>query len=137
LITAELVAMVYYKALRDATGSPVLRSICRQILQDEVHHVLFQAGMLRRLREARPAGWAAAATCLHRAFLLVTLGVVWWGHGRVFTRAGYTPFRFAAEILCELENALLVMRGEHQALAQRAGGAWDLVRVAPPCGGTG
>src|SRR5215510_3400669 len=34
LITAEIIAKVYYAALRDATNSRVLQTLCRQILQD-------------------------------------------------------------------------------------------------------
>jgi hypothetical protein len=43
LITAEIIAKVYYKALREATGCPALRRLCDQILYDERAHVEFQA----------------------------------------------------------------------------------------------
>src|SRR5436190_1415789 len=39
LVTAEIIAKVYYAALREATGSRVLRRLCDQILRDEVEHV--------------------------------------------------------------------------------------------------
>lgn len=50
LITAEIIAKVYYAALKEATNSTVLRTLCDQILQDEVKHVEFQAEQLGKLR---------------------------------------------------------------------------------------
>jgi hypothetical protein len=43
LATAEVLAIPYYTALRDATGSPLLRSICCRILAEEAEHLRFQA----------------------------------------------------------------------------------------------
>jgi len=43
LATAEVLAIPYYTALRDATGSPLLRSICSRILAEEAKHLRFQA----------------------------------------------------------------------------------------------
>src|SRR5262249_60030207 len=42
VFVVEVLALVYFDALRRATASPVLRAICRQILADEVTHVRFQ-----------------------------------------------------------------------------------------------
>ena len=54
LITVEVHALVYYNAIRRATGSRVLRQICRQILRDEVPHVRFQCERLAILHRHRP-----------------------------------------------------------------------------------
>ena len=59
LLTAEIIAKVYYAALGKATASPVLRRICEQILQDEVEHVRFQSERLALLRAARPRPFVA------------------------------------------------------------------------------
>jgi hypothetical protein len=50
LITAEIIAKVYYRALHDATQSIFLREICKQILRDEKFDVEFQAERLAILR---------------------------------------------------------------------------------------
>ena len=55
LITAEIIAKVYYAALREATGSTVLRCLCDQILRDERQHVRFQCDYLAILRGGPPA----------------------------------------------------------------------------------
>jgi rubrerythrin len=49
LITAELIARVYYAVLREATRSVVLRRLCDQILSDEDAHVRFQSERLGAL----------------------------------------------------------------------------------------
>src|SRR3954462_13033557 len=49
LVTAELIAKVYYRVLREATQSVVLRRLCDQILSDEDAHVRFQCGHLHSL----------------------------------------------------------------------------------------
>src|SRR5262245_49859980 len=41
LLTVELIAEVYYRAIRNATRCPALRAICDQILRDEKNHVQF------------------------------------------------------------------------------------------------
>ena len=55
LATAEVLAIPYYTALRDATGSPLLRSICDRILAEETEHLRFQAFTFGRLASHRAA----------------------------------------------------------------------------------
>lgn len=92
LLTAELIALVYYQALGRATGSLVLRSICAEILRDERTHVVFQAGTLGRVRQGRSAGAVRFRVGVQRAFLLAAIMLVWVDHWRVF-RAGRFGWR--------------------------------------------
>jgi hypothetical protein len=101
LVTAELIAVPYYRALRCATGSPILKMICTRILEDESCHLKFQASMLARATSARPALFQSALSELHRLFLLGTILVVWIEHQRVFEGAGYNFQRFKSETLRE------------------------------------
>src|SRR5215469_18571223 len=51
LVTTEVLAVPFYQALRDATRSQLLRSICKRILCDEAAHLDYQAltlGFIRR-----------------------------------------------------------------------------------------
>jgi hypothetical protein len=64
LITAEIIAKVYYGALYHATKSSILRTLCDQILSDEIKHVEFQAEQLGKLRGRR-----------NRFFLWITMGM--------------------------------------------------------------
>ena len=53
LLTAETIGMVYYLALRRATGSSLLRRLCDQLLRDEVRHLHFHAECLASMRQHR------------------------------------------------------------------------------------
>jgi hypothetical protein len=97
LLTAELIAMSYYRALGRATNAPFLRALCRKILRDEASHIRFQSSMLRQLRRHRPRWIVAVELGLQRALLLLTLWAVWSGHRRVFTAGGYTLARVNRE----------------------------------------
>jgi len=120
LVTAELIAVPYYRALRGATGSPILKLICTRILEDEASHLKFQASMLGRVSSARPAALRRALGELHRMFLLGTMIVVWVEHRPVFEAAGYDFRRFKNETLLEFSdwraagNCLLKQAAAHQ-----------------------
>ncbi len=90
LITAEFIARVYYDALRLATRSLILRTLCDQILQDERAHIKFQAQRIAILRQNQ--SWFARRTknLLHRTFFFATSLVVWMDHRPVFKQANLT-----------------------------------------------
>lgn len=99
LVTAELIAVPYYRALHDATRSPLLRAICRRILRDEAGHLEFQASMLARVAIARPRSRQCLVAAAHAVFLLGTSLLVWIGHHRVFIAAGYRLDQFLEETI--------------------------------------
>lgn len=90
LITAELIARVYYAALREATASAVLRRVCDQILSDELRHVQFQAEQLARLQAGRFQLGLGLTALAQRALLAGTILVVWPRHRGVLIRGGLT-----------------------------------------------
>lgn len=116
LVTAEIIAVPYYRALRDATASTTLKMICRRILEDEAAHLRFQASMLGRISARRSAEWQRAAGKLHRQFLLGTIALVWMEHRSVFEAAGYGFARFWEETLAEF--------GEWQSLRMQMASAF-------------
>ena len=77
LITAELIAEVYYAALREATGSAILRRLCDQILRDELQHVDFQAQQLSKLRAGRNRIGMLCTMAAQRFLFSGTVVVVW------------------------------------------------------------
>jgi len=117
LVTAEIIAVPYYRALGDATQSPLLRAICAEILDDEAAHLRFQASMLARLgsRRLRALDWLAFR--FHRLFLLGTTCVVWRGHGKVFAAARRTYRGFVKEALAEFD-ALERLSGDLRKIAR-------------------
>lgn len=92
LITAEIISQVYYAALREATGSLILRRLCDQLLSDEVRHVEFQAGQLAKLRGGRTLTGAWATMGLQRFLFLGTTFVVWFVHRRALRRGGLSAW---------------------------------------------
>jgi hypothetical protein len=98
LATAEVVAVPYYTALRNATGSPLLHEICDRILQEEAAHLRFQRHTFARAAGSRRPLLRRAVWTLHRAFLEVTTIAVWWEHGKVLRAGGYSLARFRAEL---------------------------------------
>ncbi len=92
VITVESTAQVFYRALRDATGCPLLREICTDILVDEAAHIVFQRERLHTiLRQKSPtARWLASRA--YPAFHAVVAPVVWVAHRGVFAAGGF-PLR--------------------------------------------
>jgi hypothetical protein len=90
LITAEIIAQVYYAVLREATHSVVLRRLCDQILRDELRHVRFQAEQLAKLRKGRSRAGMVATMGLQRFLFCGTTLVVWLFHRRAIRQGGYS-----------------------------------------------
>lgn len=110
LLTAELVAMVYYAALRRASGCPLLEAICRQVLEDECGHIRFQSQQIGRIRAAREPWQAAAGEALQTALLSATSMVVWWTHRPVFLAAGLNYLKFVQKLWGQFRASLTVTR---------------------------
>jgi hypothetical protein len=94
LVTAEIIAKVYYAALREASQSAVLRSICDQILRDEARHVEFQTEQLTKLQRGRAAPLLWATLALHELLFAGATLVVAWSHRRTLSRGGFGLRRF-------------------------------------------
>lgn len=88
LMTAEIIAKVYYAALREATRSPMLRRICTRILSDEEAHVRFHAERLAILRQDRTEIGKTLTRIFHRTLFLGACLVVWRNHGKAIRRGG-------------------------------------------------
>ena len=128
LVTAEFIAVPYYRALRAATGSPILKLICTRILEDEANHLKFQASMLARVTSARPPAFQHALSAMHRLFLLGTMLVVWSEHRPVFEAAGYNLRRFRNETLMEFSEWNVARQGRimGNAVRERHSPEWHL-----------
>ncbi|MDX2100702.1 MAG: ferritin-like domain-containing protein [Leptolyngbyaceae cyanobacterium bins.59] len=104
LLTAERVATVYYQALRDATQSPLLKTLCQQILQDERQHVRFHLDILATLHQNRPRWQTTLFYRLHELFLAATLVIVWVDHRPVLQAGGFSCKQFFMKVWTELET---------------------------------
>jgi len=89
LISAELVGIVYYRALEAATDCRRLMALCRGLVSDELAHVGFESQLLLALRAGRPAPVQALMRLAHRVFISGTVGIVWLTHRSVLRQGGY------------------------------------------------
>ena len=109
LLTAEIIAKIYYRALLAATASPALRAICRRILQDEMSHVEFQSERLAILRRGRARWRIAAVVSMQRLlFTGATVGV-WVRHRPVLRRGGYSFAAYWLDCHREFSECLPLM----------------------------
>ena len=88
LICAELIGIVYYRALQAATDCRRLTVLCRGLVSDELAHVGFESQLLLALRAGRPAPVRAMTRLAHRAFFAGTAGIVWLTHRSVLRAGG-------------------------------------------------
>lgn len=105
LITAEIIAKVYYAALREATRSAILQRLCDQILHDEFKHVEFQAEQLAKLRGGRSRFAKAVTMALQRFLYLGTTIVVWLFHRKVIRGGGLTLWGWRRTCWREFDDA--------------------------------
>jgi hypothetical protein len=89
VVMVETLATVYYDAIRRATGSAVLRAVCRRILADEGPHLRFQCERLAKLYRGRPRALFHLTMLAHRAAFLGVMLLVWAGHRRALRAGGY------------------------------------------------
>ncbi|MCX5193746.1 ferritin-like domain-containing protein [Streptomyces sp. NBC_00249] len=99
LMIAEVVALAYYRALRDGAPDPLTREVAGRILADEERHVPFHcrrlneglAGYRRPVRRAVTTGWRGLLGC--------AAVVVAADHGPALRVLGVDRRAFVAEVL--------------------------------------
>lgn len=94
VLMVETHALLYYAAVRRATASAVLRTICTQILADEVPHICFQCERLAVLHRRRPRLLRLLTAGVHRVLFAGITCAVWVGHRKALRAGGFTARRF-------------------------------------------
>lgn len=99
LLTAELVAEVYFGTLYLRCGDPVVKKAAHKLLRDEMRHLDFQRDFLsERVASFTPLGrwlWRTQFQAIHAA----TAAVVAWDHRRALTALGVRPADFRRRCL--------------------------------------
>jgi hypothetical protein len=109
LVTAEIIAQVYYAALRQATNCPLLRRLCDQILADEDMHVRFQCERLAIVRARRSRVTLALKAGWQRFLFTGTCWVVWMKHRKALRAGGLRYKTFRRHANQKLGTALKLM----------------------------
>ncbi|MEJ2856167.1 MULTISPECIES: ferritin-like domain-containing protein [unclassified Saccharothrix] len=105
LLIAEVVALAYYRALRDGSPDSLTSEVAGRILADERRHVPFHCLRLRGEipRPAHVVWWF---------LLLGALAAVCWDHGPALRHLGVTRRGFAVEVVSEFKAALATTRAQ-------------------------
>jgi hypothetical protein len=98
LLTAEVIALAYYRVLALAYDDPVLRAACRRIVRDERGHVAFHRATLGIEFAGMPTAARMAAVLSWRSFVTTTAAVVAWDHREVLALARVSRSDFVGEV---------------------------------------
>ncbi len=109
VIMAEVHALVFYNAIRQASGCPVLRTICAQLLHDEIPHIRLQCERLAILHRARPRWLRALTLAAQRVFFTGVTLAIWAGHRRALRAGGYGFGRFWRSAWAKMNHAWAAM----------------------------
>lgn len=111
LMIAEVVALRYYRALRDGTDDPLVSAVAGQILADEERHVPFHCERLRiGFAELSPAMRWVTRKAWRTLFLGAALVVV-ADHGSALRHLGVTRARFAIDVVRLFNDAVASATG--------------------------
>ena len=99
LLTAELIAEVYFGTLYLRCDDPVVKRVAHKLLRDEMKHLAFQRDFLsERVATFNPLGrwlWKAQFQAIHA----ITCTVVAWDHRRTLNALGIRPTDFRQRCL--------------------------------------
>jgi hypothetical protein len=98
LMVAEVVALRYYRALRDGTDDPTVTEVAGRILADEQRHVPFHTDRLRAGFGHLPGPVRALLAAAWWVLLLGASAVVAVDHGAALRQLGVPPTRFLADV---------------------------------------
>lgn len=110
LVTAEIIALSYYAALSNATGSKLLKTICAQMLHDELRHVVLQSDTLHRISKNRSESRNRLVRTLRRRVMGITAFVVWHKYKELFLRGGYPYQTFKEHCFAYLTESIRIER---------------------------
>ncbi|WP_051771880.1 ferritin-like domain-containing protein [Saccharothrix sp. NRRL B-16314] len=110
LLIAEVVALRYYRALRDGTRDPLTTEVAGRILADEQRHVPFHCDRLRDAFAGWPRPAKAATTAIWWLLLCGAVVTVAWDHGPALRHLGVTRRGFAVDVAGLFRTALTGVR---------------------------
>ena len=134
LLTAEVVAAVYYRALFSATYSGLLQQLCRRIMLDEEMHLNFQCFTLRHLSAGRGGVGAWLRRLAYRTLMAGAALAAYATSRATFRAGGYGLRSYLAAIEAEYarveqmqRDGLIAVRGGQPAAPVAVGpvGAWQ------------
>ena len=99
LMIAEVVALRYYRALRDGTDDSLTTDVAGRILSDEQRHVPFHCERLHASLAELPRAMRRPVMTLWRLLLLAVSLVVAVDHGPALRRLDIERLRFVLDVM--------------------------------------
>ena len=106
LVTAEMIALSYYTALANATNSKLLKTICTQMLNDELKHVVLQSDTLYRISKNRNVIVNKLVRIIRKLIMHCTVFVVWHKYKKLFIKGNYEYKKFKSHSLEYLKESI-------------------------------
>jgi hypothetical protein len=113
LMIAEVVALRYYRALRDGTDDSLTAEVTERILSDEQRHVPFHCERLHASLAQLPRAMGRPVMAVWRLLMFAVSLVVAADHGPALRRLGTGRLRFVADVMTSshtVVSAVLVPR---------------------------
>tara|TARA_Y100001968_G_C19301332_1_gene689219 strand:+ start:327 stop:1037 length:711 start_codon:yes stop_codon:yes gene_type:complete len=105
LITAEIIALTYYKALSKATKNKLLKNICQKIIEEERKHVLYESMLLKNMRKQKLRISQFFIFVSHKFFFFCSVLIVLIDHRNVILRGGFNSYSFLSKNIEEFDKA--------------------------------
>lgn len=106
VLIVESAAQIFYKALQDATNCALLKSICKDIIIDEAHHIKFQNERLYILFQEKGFYNKAISIGLYGLLFFTIIHAVWFGHHRAFRAGSIHKKEFMRQMYFKFFNSL-------------------------------
>lgn len=110
LVTAEMIALSYYTALSNATDSKLLKTICTQMLNDELKHVVLQSDTLHKIYAKRNKFINRIVTDLRKLVMNATVFVVWHKYKELFLKGDYSYKKFKTHCTEYLNESIQIQK---------------------------
>lgn len=94
VVIVESAAQIFYQAVHDATNCTLLKSICRDILIDEAHHIKFQNERLHLIFNRKRTYFKTLSVVFYSALFFGIIHAIWWGHRKALLAGGVTRRHF-------------------------------------------
>lgn len=106
VIIVESAAQVFYQALHDATNCALLKSICKDILLDEAHHIKFQNERLFKIFQRKQFYNKAFSLAWYSLLFFATIHAVWFGHRKALIKGGLNKWEFMRQMYFKFFNSM-------------------------------
>ncbi len=113
LVTAEMIALSYYSALSQATNSQLLKTICQQMLNDELKHVVLQSDTLRRISAGRNRFINSSVRLIRKIIMKFTAFIVWHKYKKLFISGNYPYKKFKSDCNTYLMQSIVIEKSRN------------------------